>query len=264
MSVKSTITAAASAFGLLLALAGVGSAETIKLGVTAGPHAQIAEALKPVAAAKGLDIEIVEFSDGALIDPATQDGDLHANAFQHTPYLDQQNADRGLTLVSAAKTVLLPMAAYSRKVKSIADLPEGAQITIPNDPSNGGRALKLLDQGGIITLTPGVTFKATELDIVDNPKHVKILPLETAQLPRSLEDVDFSVITSHFAISAGLLPSRDALLVESQQSDYFCLIAIKPENADKPWVKTLVEAYRSPEVKAFIDKTFEGNILTSW
>ncbi len=255
---------AASAFGLLLALTGGAAAETIKLGVTAGPHAQIAEALKPVAAAKGLNVQIVEFSDGALIDPATEDGDLDANGFQHKPYLDQQNTDRGLHLVSVAKTVLLPMAAYSRKVKSIADLPDGAEITIPNDPSNGGRALKLLDQGGIIKLTPGVTFTATELDIVDNPKHVKILPLDTAQLPRSLEDVDFSVITSHFAISAGLLPSRDALLIESQQSDYFCLIAVKPENADKPWAKTLAEAYRSPEVKAFIDKEFQGNIIASW
>lgn len=255
---------AASALGLLLAVTGGASAETIKLGVTAGPHAEIAETLKPVAAAKGLDVQIVEFSDGALIDPATQDGDLDANAFQHTPYLDQQNTDRGLHLVSVAKTVLLPMAAYSHKVKSVADLPDGAQISIPNDPSNGGRALKLLEKGGIIKLTDGVTFKATELDIVDNPKHVKILPLETAQLPRSLEDVDFSVITSHFAISAGLLPSRDALLIESQQSDYFCLIAVKPENADKPWVKTLAEAYRSPEVKDFIAKKFEGNVIVSW
>ena len=240
-------------------------AEKIRFGVTSGPHAEIAEAFAPVAKAKGLDIEIVEFSDGALIDPATNDGDLDANGFQHTPYFDQQNKDRGLNLVAVGgRTVLLPMAGYSRKYKSLSELPEGAQISIPNDPSNAGRALKLLEAGGVIKLTPGVTFNATELDIVDNPKKVKIIPMETAQLPRSLEDVDFSVITSHFALSAGLVPSRDAILIEDQLSDYFCLLAVAEKNKDAPWVRTLVEAYKSPDVKAFIEKKFDGNIVAGW
>ncbi|SMC94923.1 MetQ/NlpA family ABC transporter substrate-binding protein [Rhizobium sp. RU36D] len=240
-------------------------ARTIKFGVTAGPHAQIAEAIVPVAKANGLDIQVIEFSDGALIDPATNDGDLDANGFQHTPYLNRQNADRGLNLVAVGgRTVLLPMAGYSRKYKSVAELPEGAQVTIPNDPSNLGRALKLLEAGGLIKLTPGLTFNATELDIIDNPKKIKILPLETAQLPRSLEDVDFSVITSHFALSAGLNPSKDGILIEDKLSEYFCLIAVAEMNKDAPWVKTLVESYKSPEVKAFIEKTFSGNIVAGW
>ncbi len=183
-----------AATSVLIASHTVALAQTIKFGVTAGPHAQIAEAIVPVAKAKGLDIQVVEFSDGALIDPATNDGDLDANGFQHTPYLNRQNADRGLNLVAVGgRTVLLPMAGYSRKYKSVAELPEGAQVTIPNDPSNLGRALKLLEAGGVIKLKPGLTFNATELDITENPKKIKILPLETAQLPRSLEDVDFSV-----------------------------------------------------------------------
>lgn len=249
----------------LLALAAPAGAETIRLGVTAGPHAQIAEALVPIARAAGLDVKVIEFSDGSLIDPATQDGSIDANAFQHTPYLDQQNRDRKLDLVAVGgRTVLLPMAGYSKKVKSVADLPVGAQISIPADPTNGGRALKLLETTGLFTLPKGSDFKATELDIVANPKKVRILPMDTAQLPRSLEDVDFSVITSHFALAAGLVPKRDAVLIEGTLSEYYCLIAVKRENAEKPWVKTLIEAYRSPEVKAFVEKTFDGNVVAGW
>jgi D-methionine transport system substrate-binding protein len=118
--------------------------------------------------------------------------------------------------------------------------------------------------GGVIKLAPGSTFSATELDIVDNPKKVKILAMETAQLPRSLDDVDFSVITSFFALSAGLVPNRDSLLIESQQSDYVCLIGVARKNADKSWVKTLVESYQSPEVKEFVQKKFNGNIISAW
>jgi D-methionine transport system substrate-binding protein len=253
------------AVAAIVGLAAPAAAETIKFGVTAGPHAQIAEALVPVAKAKGLDVQVIEFSDGSLIDPATQDGSVEANGFQHTPFLEQQNKDRKLNLVAVGgRTVLLPMAGYSKKWKSIAELPEGAQISIPADPTNGGRALKLLETTGLIKLPANSTFKVTELDIVENPKKVKIIPMETAQLPRSLADVDFSVITSHFALAAGLVPKRDAILVEGELSQYYCLIAVKPENADKPWVKTLVEAYKSPEVKAFIDKKFDGNVVAGW
>lgn len=249
---------------LLIALAVPAGAEPIRIGVTSGPHAQITEAAVAVAKSKGLDVKLVEFSDGSLIDFATQNGELEANAFQHTPYLDQQNHDRSLDIVSVGRTILLPMAGYSRKFKALAELPVGATISIPNDPTNGGRALKLLEAGGVLKLKPGSNFNATELDIVDNPKKVKILAMETAQLPRSLEDVDFSVITSFFALSAGLVPNRDSLLIESEQSDYVCLIGVARKNADKPWAKTLVESYQSPEVKAFIAKKFNGNIIAAW
>jgi len=253
---------AAIAFAVFLAA--TAHAETIKLGVTVGPHAQIAEALKPIAKAKGLDVQIIEFSDGALINSATNEGELDANGFQHTPYLEGQNKDRQLGLVSAGRTVLLPMAAYSKRVKAVADLKQGALISIPSDPSNGGRALKLLEAGGLLKLKPGVTWNATVFDIVENPKKLEIKELETAQLPRSLEDVDFSVITTHFALASGLNPSKDSILREGDLSEYFCLIAVKKENLDKPWLKTLLEAYRSPEVKAFVEKTFQGNVIAGW
>lgn len=265
MTIASRLASAVSALAVVVALVVPSAAETIRLGVTVGPHAEIAEALVPVAKAKGLDVKVVEFTDGSLVDPATQDGSLDANAFQHTPFLDQQNKDRKLDLVAVGgRTVLLPMAGYSRKHKSIADLPVGAVVSIPSDPSNGGRALKLLETTGLIKLPAGATFKATELDIVENPKKIRIVPMETAQLPRSLEDVDFSVITSHFALAAGLVPKRDALLIEGELSEYYCLIAVQRKNADQPWVKILNEAYRSPEVKAFIEKKFQGNVQTSW
>lgn len=248
-----------------LLLASPALADTIRLGVTAGPHAQIAEALQPIAAAKGLTVQIVSFSDGSLIDSATDDGELDANAFQHTPYLDQQNKDRGLHVVAVGgPTVLLPMAAYSHKVKTLNDLAEGAQISIPNDPTNAGRALKMLEAEGLLKLRDGVGFDATELDITENPKKLRILPMDTAQLPRSLDDVAASVITSWAALAAGLKPSSEAIAIEGRDSAYFCLIGVAQKNEDAPWVKTLVEAYKSPEVKAFIEKTFAGNVVTSW
>lgn len=148
--------------------------------MTSGPHAEIAEAFTPVAKAKGLDIEIVEFSDGALIDPATNDGDLDANGFSiHLTSINRTRIEVSISLLLADVLSLLPMAGYSRKYKSLSELPEGAQISIPNDPSNAGRALKLLEAGGVIELTPGIEANATELDIVDNPKKVKIIPMET-------------------------------------------------------------------------------------
>ena len=261
-SMRCTVVSAAVA--ALITLLSPASAETIRIGVSSGPHAQIVESIIPVAKAKGLDIKVVEFSDSALINVATNHGELEANAFQHTPYFEQQKRERNLDLVSVGRTVLMPMAGYSRKHKSVAELPVGARISIPSDPTNGGRALKLLEAGGVIKLKPGVSYNATELDIIDNPKKVKILTMETAQLPRSLEDVDFSVITSFFALSAGLVPNRDALLIEDQHSDYFCLIGVARKNADKPWVKTLVESYQSPEVKAFIETKFNNNVIVGW
>ncbi|MDR3435376.1 MetQ/NlpA family ABC transporter substrate-binding protein [Telmatospirillum sp.] len=253
-----------SALSLFVLPAGPSRAETIRVGVTSGPHAQIVEALVPVAKAKGLDVKVIEFSDGTMIDAATDEGELDANAFQHTPYLDQQNHDRGLDIVSVARTVLLPIAGYSRKYKSVTDLPKGAKIAIPNDPTNAGRSLKLLEAGGLLKLTPGVGFNATVLDIVENPKAVKVIELEATQVPRSLEDVDFAVINTNFAIQVGLDPIKDSLLRESEQSEYFCLIGVARKNAGKPWVKTLVDSYRSPEVKTFVASTFKGSILPGW
>lgn len=247
-----------------LTFGGAASAETIRIGVTPGPHAEIVEALVPVARAKGLDVKVIESSDGVMINTATNDGELEANAFQHVPYLEGQVKERGLKLVSVAKTVLLPMAAYSKRFPKADALPSGAVVAIPNDPTNAGRALKLLEVGGLLKLKPGLGFNTTILDITENPKKLRIRELEAAQIPRSLEDVDLAVINTNYAIRAGLNPIKDSLLREGDLSEYFCLVAVRQADLDKPWVKTLAEAYRSPEVKAFVEAKYQGNILAGW
>ncbi len=254
----------ALAFAALAATFAPASAETIKVGVTAGPHAQVFEVVKKVAAAKGLDIKIVEFSDYVVPNAALAAGDLDANSYQNQPFLDQQNKDRSYNLVSAGLTLNFPLGIYSKKHKSWAEVPDGGQIAIQNDPTNGGRSLLLLQDKGVIKLKDGVGFKPTVLDIVSNPKKLRFTELDAAQTPRSLEDVNAAAINSNFAIPAGLNPQKDALLKEEAKGPYANLIAVKAADKDKPWVKTLVESYQSPEVKAFVEAQFHGAILTSW
>jgi D-methionine transport system substrate-binding protein len=239
-------------------------AETIRIGVTAGPHAQILEAVKPVAAAKGLDIKIIEFSDYIVPNAALAAGDIEANSYQNQPFLDQQNKDRNYNIVSAALTVNFPLGVYSKKHKSWAQVPDGAQIAIQNDPTNGGRSLLLLQEKGVIKLKDGVGFKPTVLDVVSNPKKLKFIEIDAAQTPRSLDDVDAAAINTNFAIPAGLNPQKDALLKEDPKGPYVNLLAVRAADKDKPWVKTLVDSYRSPEVKAFVESKFQGAVLPAW
>ncbi|MGM4891135.1 MetQ/NlpA family ABC transporter substrate-binding protein [Tardiphaga sp. 839_C3_N1_4] len=246
------------------ALTGAASAETIKVGVTPGPHAQVLEAAKAVAAKKGLDIQIVEFSDYVVPNAALEAGDLQANSFQHQPYLDNQVADRKYKIVAVGNTINFPMGIYSKKVKTWDEVKSGATLAIPNDPTNGGRVLILLRDKGIIKLKDGVGFKPTLLDISDNPKKLKITEVDAAQLPRTLPDVDVAGINTNYATQAGLDPVKDAILREDPKGPYANLIAVRAVDKDKPWVKTLVESYQSPEVKDFIEKTFKGSVLATW
>jgi D-methionine transport system substrate-binding protein len=246
------------------ALTGAASAETIKVGVTPGPHAQVLEAAKAVAAKKGLDIQIVEFSDYVVPNAALEAGDLQANSFQHQPYLDNQVADRKYKIVAVGNTINFPMGIYSKKVKTWDEVKSGATLAIPNDPTNGGRVLILLRDKGIIKLKDGVGFKPTLLDITDNPKKLKITEVDAAQLPRTLPDVDVAGINTNYATQAGLDPVKDAILREDPKGPYANIIAVRAADKDKPWVKTLVESYQSPEVKAFIDEKFKGSVLATW
>jgi D-methionine transport system substrate-binding protein len=246
------------------AFTSVASAETIKVGVTPGPHAQVLEAAKAVAAKKGLDIQIVEFSDYVVPNAALDAGDLQANSFQHQPYLDNQVADRKFKLVSVGNTINFPMGIYSKKVKTWDEVKSGASLAIPNDPTNGGRVLILLRDKGIIKLKDGVGFKPTLLDITDNPKKLKVVEVDAAQLPRTLPDVDVAGINTNYASQAGLDPVKDAILREDPKGPYANIIAVRAADKDKPWVKTLVESYQSPEVKAFIDEKFKGSVLATW
>ena len=238
--------------------------DTIKVGVTGGPHAQIMEVVKTVAAKNGLNIKIVEFSDYVQPNAALAGGDLDANSYQHDPYLQAQVKDRGYKLIRVADTVTYPMGIYSKKVKTLAELQPGAKIAVPNDPTNGGRALLLLQKQGLLKLRVDAGLKATPLDIVDNPKKLKIVELDAAQIPRSLNDVDAAAINTNFAMEAGLKPKQDAIAIEDPKGPYVNIIAIREADKSKPWVAKLVAAYHSPEVKQFVESKFGGAVITAW
>jgi len=239
-------------------------AETIKIGVTPGPHAQILEAVKPIAAKKGLDIQLVEFSDYVIPNEALNAGEIQANSFQNQPYLDNQKADRGYKIESVGLTVNFPIGVYSRKHKSWAEVPSGGTISIPNDPTNGGRVLLLLQDKGVIKLKDGVGYKPKLTDITDNPKKLKFVEIDAAQAPRALDDVDAAAINTNYATQAGLDPVKDSILREDPKGPYVNLIAVRTADKDKPWVKTLLESYYSPEVKEFVLTKFKGAVLPSW
>ena len=235
--------------------------KTIKVGVTAGPHAQIFEQVKKLAEKEGLKIQIIEFSDYIQPNAALAAGDLDANSYQNKPFLDQQIKDRGYKFVNAGYTVNFPIGLYSKKVKSLAELKEGAKFGIPNDPTNGGRVLLVLQDKGLIKLKPDVGLKATPLDVIDNPKKLKFVELEAAQLSRSLDDLDASAINTNFALSAGLSPAKDAIAQEVAKSPYVNLIAVREQDKDKPWVAKLVKVYQSEEIRKFVQSEFKGAVL---
>ena len=192
---------------------------------------------------------------------AKKDGDLQANSFQHQPYLDQQIADRGFELVTVAKTITTPMGIYSEKLKSLDELPDGAKVAIPNDPTNGGRVLLLLQEKGLVQLKPGAGLKATPLDVVGNPKKLKLVELDAAQLARSLDDLDASAINTNFAISAGLNPKTDSIAQEDPKGPYVNLMVVREVDQNQPWVASLRKAYQSPEIRQFIETEFKGSVL---
>ena len=236
----------------------------IKVGVTAGPHAEIMDVVKKVAEKDGLKIQIVEFNDYVQPNVALSQGDIDANSFQHQPYLDNMVADRKYDIVSIAKTVIFPMGIYSKKVKTIADVKPGAVVTIPNDPTNGGRALLLLEKVGLIKLKPNAGLKAAVTDIAENPKNIKIKELDAAQIPRSLDDVDIAAINTNYAMTAGLVPTRDAIAIEDANSPYANVIAVRTKDKDNPVFQKLVKAYQSEEVKKFIQEHFKGSVVAAW
>jgi len=256
--------AAAIGAATLFASFGASADETIKVGVTSGPHAQVMDVVKEVAAKHGLTIRVIEFSDYVQPNAALAAGDLDANSYQHEPYLDAQVKDRGYKLVKVADTVTFPMGIYSKKVKSLAALPVGARIAVPNDPTNGGRALLLLQKQGLLKLRAGAGLNATPLDIVENPHKLKIVELDAAQIPRSLDDVDAAAINTNFAMEAGLKPKQDAIAIEAPNGPYVNVIAVREADRNKPWVAKLVAAYHSPEVKQYIDGKFGGAVIAGW
>ena len=251
------------AFAVAATLAGgvLAQDKPIKIGVTGGPHAQIFEVVKKVAERDGLKLQVVEFSDYVQPNAALAAGDLDANSYQHKPYLDQQIKDRGYKFTSVAYTVNFPIGIYSKKVKSLKDLKEGARFGIPNDPTNGGRVLLVLQDQGLIKLKAGAGLKATPLDVVENPKKIRFVELDAAQLPRSLDDLDAAGINTNYALPAGLHPGKDSIAQESAKSPYVNIIAVREQDKDKPWVAKLVKAYHSDEVRKFIQAEFKGAVV---
>jgi len=236
----------------------------IKVGVTPGPHAQILEVVKKIAEKDGLKIQIVEFSDYIQPNVALNQGDIDLNSFQHLPYLENIVKDRKYDLVMLAKTITFPMGVYSKKIKSIKDLKDGAIVAIPNDPTNGGRALALFEKAGLIKLKPGLGHKASVIDITENPKKLKIRELDAAQIPRSLDDLELAAINTNYAMPAGLVPVKDALILEDFNSPYANIIAVRGKDKDNPQYKKFLKAYQSEEVKKFVSEQFKGSIVVAW
>ena len=247
----------------LLAGSGLSLAQDkpIKVGVTAGPHAQIFEQVKKLAEKEGLKIQVVEFSDYIQPNAALAAGDLDANSYQHKPFLDQQVKDRGYKLVSVGYTVNFPIGLYTHKVKSLDELKIGARFGIPNDPTNGGRVLLVLQDKGLIKLRPDAGLKATPLDVVENPRKLKFVELEAAQLPRALDDLDAAAINTNYALPAGLQPGKDSIAQENAKSPYVNVIAVREQDKDKPWVAKLLKVYQSDEIRKFIQTEFKGAVV---
>ena len=246
-----------------LAAAGCGGGDkkaetTLKVGATAGPHAEVVEAAAKEAAKSGLKVQVVEFSDYVTPDKALADGELDLVSYQHKPFLDNLNKT---DLVPVGNAILMRMGIYSDKVHDVKDIPDGATIAIPNDPTNGGRGLLLLERAGLLKLKAGVGMKATPKDVVENPKHLQFKELEAAQLPRSLADVDAAAITMNYVMSGGLDVKKQNIFLEPKDEPLaVMIIAARAKDKDKAEYKEFVKAYQSEAVKKFIAEKYKGTI----
>jgi D-methionine transport system substrate-binding protein len=256
-----------AAAGLLLAACGRGGEKAAEgegpllVGATAVPHAEILEFVKPTLAALGVEIEIKVFND--YVQPNTQlaESRLDANYFQTKPYLDEFNAARGADLVTVTGVHVEPLGAYSRRHRTVDAIPDGASVALPNDASNTGRALLLLQSGGLIRLRDAANPLQTVRDIVDNPKDLDIRELEAATIPRILDQVDLAVINTNYALDAGLRPKTDALVLEGGDSPYVNYLVARSDNRSDPRIEALATALRSQAVKDFLARKYEGAVI---
>ena len=233
-------------------------AETLKVGATPVPHADILNLVKDDLKAEGIDLKIVEFTDYVTPNEAVESGEIDANYFQHIPYLESFNAERGYHLVNAAGIHVEPFALYSKskKIKTLSDIKKKARIGIPNDPSNEGRALLLLQEAGLIKIDSKAGITATTTDIIENPLKLKFVEVEAASLPRVLADVDAAVINGNYAIPAGLSAKKDGLFVEGSSSPYVNVLAVKEGNENTDAIKALVKALKSEKVRKYIEEKY--------
>ncbi|VXB49369.1 DL-methionine transporter subunit; periplasmic-binding component of ABC superfamily [Pseudomonas sp. 8BK] len=239
-------------------------AESLSVAATAVPHAEILEFVKPALAKEGVELNIKVFTDYVQPNVQVAEKRLDANFFQHQPYLDEFNKSRGTELVSVAGVHVEPFGAYSSQHKTLADLPQGANVVIPNDATNGGRALLLLQKAGVITLKPEAGILATPKDIVENPKAIKVRELEAATLPRVLTQVDLALINTNYALEAKLNPTKDALVIEGSDSPYVNILVARADNKDNAALQKLAKALNSAEVKAFIAEKYQGAVVPAF
>ncbi|WP_043309854.1 MetQ/NlpA family ABC transporter substrate-binding protein [Pseudomonas sp. ML96] len=254
------LTALAAALSATLAQAG----EKLTVAATPVPHAEILELIKPQLAKEGVDLDVKVFTDYVQPNLQVSEKHLDANYFQTKPYLDTFNKDRGTDLVIVKGVHVEPFGGYSSKYKSLKDLPNGATIAIPNDPSNSGRALLLLQTAGLLELKDPQSVKATPKDVVKNPHNFKFKELEAAILPRVLDQVDLALINTNYALEAKLNPTKDALVIEGGNSPYVNYLVSRPDNQDSEAIHKLSAALTSPEVKAFIEKKYSGAVLPAF
>mgnify|MGYP000560825541 CR=1 FL=1 len=238
--------------------------QVLKIGATAVPHAEILEQVKPILAKDGIELKITEFTDYNTPNLALGDKEIDANFFQHVPYMEEFAKAHKLDLVSAGGVHLEPMGLYSRKIKDLKDLPNGAKVAIPSDPTNSARALLLLQSAGLVTLKDPTGLTNTPFDVTSNPKNIQITELEAAQIPRSIEDLDAAVINANYALPAGLNPTKDGLFVEKADSPYANLLSVNPGDENKPAIQKLAKALQSPEVKKFIEEYYKGAIIPAF
>lgn len=239
--------------------------ETITIGVSPVPHEEIINALKDKFEEANLDVKVVVFDDYVQPNIQTNSGDLDANFFQHKPYLDTFNKEQGTDLVSIGAVHLEPLGAYSDKIKELSELKEGGHIIIPNDATNGARALLLLQDQGLIKLKDGVDILATEKDIVENPKNLEIVAMEAANIPNVYKDADLAIINSNYALGAGLDPAKDALVIESAENNpYANIVAVKKEREGEEKFKKLMEVLQSDACKKYIEETYKNSIIPAF
>nr|WP_199798979.1 MetQ/NlpA family ABC transporter substrate-binding protein [Clostridium tetani] len=234
----------------------------IVVGASPTPHAEILKVAKEELKKEGYELEIQPFTDYQIPNRALEEKQLDANYFQHIPFLEEAVKQKGYKLTYTEKVHIEPMGLYSKKIKKVEEVKSGAEIAIPNDPANGGRALRVLESAGIIKLKDGELV--TKLDITENKKNIKVTEVDAAQLPRVLDDVDAAVINTNYAIEASLNPLKDAIVIESKDSPYVNILAIREEDKDKDYIKALSKALTSEKVKKFIEEKYDGNIIPAF
>lgn len=237
---------------------------TLTVGASEVPHSEILKFVAPILEEQGIKLDVIVFNDYVQPNVQLYEGGLDANFFQHKPYLDEFNADRNYDLVSVAGIHIEPFGVYSEKLESLDELEDGAKIAIPNDPTNRGRALILLAQNDLITLSEEAGTSASPADIIDNPRNFQFVELEAAMLPRILDEFEIAAINTNYALQADLNPLEDAIVIEDSESPYVNILAARPDNQDSAAIQKLVEVLTSSDVEQFISETYNGSVVPAF